>query len=82
MKKTLSSQTNDVPHPFIQRHQADVIGVLSGFDRLRLSGTLRALYYPPVMQEYLNKAHVLLKDFKGFVLQITGQIKAATQRIA
>lgn len=67
---------------FITKHQSDVIGVLSGFDRLRLSGTLRALYYPPVMQEYLNKAHVLLKDFKGFVLQITGQIKAATEQIA
>lgn len=82
MERALTSQTNDVPHAFIQRHRAEVMGVLHGWDRLRLSGTLRALYYPPVMQEYLNKARVLLKDFKGFVLQITGQIKAATQGIA
>jgi hypothetical protein len=52
MERLFPPQTNDVPHPFRQRQQADVIGVLSGFDRLRLSGTLRALYDPLVMQEY------------------------------
>jgi hypothetical protein len=82
VKKKSSSTTDNVPNPFIQKHQADVIGVLSGFDRLRLTGTLRSLYYPPVMQEYLNKAGVLLKDFKGFVLQVSDRIKAASQRIA
>ncbi len=43
---------------------------------------MRSLYYPPVMQEYLNKAGVLLKDFKGFVLHVSDRIKAASQRIA
>jgi hypothetical protein len=70
------------PNAFITKHRSDIIGVLSGFDRLRLSGTLRALYYPPVMEEYLNKAGVLFKHFKAFVLQITAQIKAATLGIA
>ena len=81
-------QNNPIPipipdsNPFVQKHQADIAGVLHGFDRLRFSGTLRALYHPPVMQEYLSKARVLLKDFKGFVLQITDQLKEATQAIA
>lgn len=73
---------NGVPNPFIQKHQADVIGLLHGFDRLRLSGTFRALYHPPVMEKYIQKAGFLLKDFRQLVLQITGQIKAATQQIA
>lgn len=31
----------------IQRHQDSVIGMLSGFDRLRIRGTLRLLSYVP-----------------------------------
>jgi hypothetical protein len=82
MQKKASTKSDSVPNPFIQRHQADVIGVLRGFDRLRLAGTFRALYHPPVMQKYIQKAGFLLKDFKQLMLQITGQIKAATQEIA
>src|SRR5580765_4412041 len=82
MKSKTAAEPDQVPNAFIQKHQADVIGVISGFDRLRLSGTLRALYHPPVMEEYLSKAGVLFKDFKAFVEKITGRIKAATQKIA
>lgn len=31
---------------FTPRHQQDVIGVLSGFDRMRFRGTLRSISYP------------------------------------
>ena len=44
----------EVAHAFVGRHQGDVIGVLHGWDRLRLQGTLRSLYYQPVMEEYLR----------------------------
>jgi hypothetical protein len=70
------------PNPFIQKHQADVIGVLRGFDRLRLAGTFRALYHPPVMEMYIKRAGFLMKDFKALMLQVTGQIKAVTQQLA
>lgn len=80
-KKVLTNSENDL-NPFIQKHQTDVIGVLRGFDRLRLAGTFRALYHPPVMEKYIQKAGFLLKDFKQLMLQVTGQIKAATQQIA
>src|SRR5689334_21765317 len=73
---------DSVPNPFIQKHQADVTGVLHGFDRLRFSGTFRALYHPPVMEKYIQKTGFLMKDFKALVLEITGKIKAATQHIA
>ena len=80
--KQTTSDADSVPNPFIQKHQADVIGVLHGFDRLRFAGTFRALYHPPVMEKYIQKAGFLMKDFKELMLQITGKIKAATQQIA
>jgi len=82
MPNKSTTVADGVPNPFIQKHQADVIGVLHGFDRLRLSGTFRALYHPPVMEKYIQKAGFLLKDFKELVLQTTGKIKTATQQLA
>jgi hypothetical protein len=82
MLNKASVDPDGTPNPFIQKHQADVIGVLRGFDRLRLAGTFRALYHPPVMEMYIKRAGFLMKDFKALMLQVTGQIKAATQQLA
>jgi hypothetical protein len=82
MQNKPTIHSDGIPNPFIQKHQADVTGVLRGFDRLRLAGTFRALYHPPVMEKYIQKTGFLLKDFKQLMLQITGQIKTATQQIA
>lgn len=82
MQTKASAKSDGVLNPFVQKHQADVIGVLRGFDRLRLAGTFRALYHPPVMEKYIQKTGFLLKDFKQLMLQVTGRIKAATQEIA
>src|SRR5580698_11303508 len=82
MPNKTATAADSVPNAFIQKHQTDVIGVLHGFDRLRLSGTFRALYHPPVMEKYIQKAGFLMKDFKELVLQTTGKIKTATQQLA
>ena len=39
---------------FIQRHQEDVIGVLSGFDRLLFRGTLRSINYSDGLDRFLS----------------------------
>ena len=52
---------------FLDRHGSDVTGVISGYDRLRLRGSLRHLYQPSFMFRYLCSAGVRLKDFAGFV---------------
>jgi len=52
-------------------------GVLSGFDRLRLRGTLRNLFQPTVMEAYLNACHVLIKNFGVFAQGLTTRIKSA-----
>ncbi len=47
----------------IQKYRKKVIGVFSGFDRLVLRGTLRAISYTAGMMNFLYDMDVLLKDF-------------------
>lgn len=82
MQKKTTSQTSDASHPFIQRHQADVIGILHGWDRLRFQGTLRSLYYPSVMEYYLRRAGVLWKDFKTFATGLTDRVRDSARALA
>lgn len=74
--------TKEVAHAFVGRHARDVIGVLHGWDRLRLQGTLRSLYYQPVMEEYLTQAGVLWKDFKTFATTLTARVRQAAVDLA
>jgi len=67
---------------FIQKHAKVVMGVLSGFDRLVLRGTLRDLCRAYVMDRYLWSIHVLLKDFGKHVERVTEKIKQATVAMA
>ena len=67
---------------FVTRFARSITGVLSGFDRLRLRGTLRHLYQPTVMEAYLNACRVLIKDFGTFAQALTARIKAAAYAAA
>lgn len=67
---------------FIERHAEQIVGVLSGWDRLRLRGTLRWLANVDGMRNYLWHAGVLLKDFKQHALGATAQIRQASERLA
>jgi hypothetical protein len=81
-------KTKSIPHhgrgveEFLARHGDKVTGVISGFDRLRLQGTLRALYVPEIFQEYLWRAQVLCKDFKPHVTAVTERICASAAAVA
>ncbi len=63
---------------FIQRFSDKIIGVLNGFDRLVLRGTLRPIAYPRGMSGFLWHKQVLLKDFARYVETTTRQIKEAS----
>jgi len=73
---------NNVTNPFVARHQADVMGILSGFDRLRLRGTLRSLYQPSVLLRYLYLCQVLLKGFKDYSKNLTRRILRGAEQMA
>jgi hypothetical protein len=62
---------------FLQNHAEDVIGVLSGFDRLVFRGTIRQLAYLDGMRMYLSTRNVLLKDFGRHVQEMTKALKDA-----
>jgi hypothetical protein len=61
----------------LQQHAADVIGVLSGFDRLVFRGTIRQLAHLDGMHSYLAVRRVLLKDFGTHAEHMSEQLKAA-----
>jgi hypothetical protein len=64
---------------FISKHAGDVIGVLSGFDRLVFRGTLRMLAHNLGMMRYLWAMQVLLKDFAGHAEAVTKQLRQASE---
>jgi hypothetical protein len=82
----MNSQTSPTvtgdPPAFLNRFQHSLTGVLSGFDRLRLRGTLRHLFQPTVMEAYLNACRVLIKDFGTFAQGLTARVKAAAYATA
>ena len=82
MAKTHNGSTKPVAQAFVQRHQGDIIGVLHGWDRLRLQGTLRSLYHPSVMDYYLKQSGVLWKDYKSFVTGLTERVRQAAAALA
>lgn len=67
---------------FLLRHQASVLGMLNGFDRLRLRGTKRLLAHVGGMMSFLWQARVLLKDFKDRALEATAALRRATEQTA
>ncbi len=81
MRNKTCTDSSQIPNVFIQKHQEKIIGVLHGFDQLRFSGTLRALYHVPVMRDYLYKCRILFKDFRGFALNTTDKINIRWESI-
>src|SRR6266581_902552 len=75
---TLQRKGRNAVQQFIGKHQDQIAGVLSGFDRLVLRGTLRSIAYGQGMSQYLWASQVLLKDFGSYVEQVSQRLKAAS----
>ncbi len=58
-------------HQFLAQHQEQIVGVLSGFDRVVFRGTLRPIAYAEGMRRYLRATHVRLKDFGRHVEEVS-----------
>jgi hypothetical protein len=57
--------------PFLQRFGSLVLGVLHGFDRLRLRGSKRLLCNPGGVFSFLAQVRVPLKDYKTYAKETT-----------
>ena len=64
---------------FIAKFSAQLLGVLSGFDRLLIRGTLRAICYPQGMMGYLSGVNIRLKDFGRHVQAVSARMKTTSQ---
>jgi hypothetical protein len=67
---------------FLSRHQPEVKGVLSGFDRLRFRGTLLLVANLEGLACWLRYRKVLLKSFRDYAMGVTDTIKRTTQHLA
>ena len=67
---------------FIQRHSENTLGVLSGFDRLRLSGTIRMLVHAEGVCWFPRSANVMFKDFGRFVESVSDRVKDSAKKLA
>lgn len=67
---------------FVQRHAEDVIGVLSGFDRVLFRGTLRSISYSDGLDRFLGAVGVRYKDFGDFAQGLSEQLKKRAESVA
>jgi hypothetical protein len=71
-------ESKNAVQKFIAKHQRQITGVLSGFDRLVLRGTLRRVAHAEGMNQYLWANDVLLKDFAAHVESVSQALKSAS----
>jgi hypothetical protein len=69
-------------HQFIKRHQKDILGVLSGLDRIRFRGTIRWLSSMRGMESFLCERKIRLMQFTAWAKGLTNQVVQASERIA
>jgi hypothetical protein len=67
---------------FIQRFEDKITGVLSGFDRLVLRGSLRSIVSVDGLKQLLWRKQILLKDFGEWAACMTEAVKHASQELA
>jgi hypothetical protein len=67
---------------FVQRHQDQILGVLSGFDRIRFRGTLRLLQSEGGVATWLARIGVAVQDFLSFAEGLTKRFCRQTDRLA
>ena len=60
---------------FLQRHRDEILGVLSGFDRIRLRGSLLLFQYEGSVCSCLEaNRHRIFKDFTKYAQELTKQL--------
>lgn len=67
---------------FLQRHTDQILGVLSGFDRLRFRGSLRLLQSEGGVFSWLERIGVAVGDFAKYAEGLTKQHCQAADKLA
>lgn len=67
---------------FLQRHREQILGVLSGCDRVLFRGTLRSISYLDGMERLLASHRIPYKEFSEFVKRVSDRLKQHAQQLA
>ena len=67
---------------FLQQHKGQILGVLSGFDRMRFRGSLRLLQSEGGVAAWLGRVGVAVKSFLSFAEGLTKRFHAQANRLA
>lgn len=67
---------------FLQRFAGQVNGVLSGWDRLSIRGSIRWIASLSGLRNYLSCHDIRLKNFAGWARGLTKQIRSASEELA
>jgi len=81
---TIAFRRNDAVNDFIKKHQAMIVGHLSGFDRVRFRGTIPMLAAVPGVIAWMKDCtgNALVTGFKSFALRVTDQLKTSVEHVA
>lgn len=67
---------------FLSVYEKMLVGVMSGWDRIRFRGTVRWLASTRGINTYLGTHHILLKDFGKWAEKITKRVRAVCEEQA
>lgn len=67
---------------FLQQHANQILGVLNGFDRIRLRGSLRLLQTEAGVAAWLTQMGVKVQDFLEFAEGLTKRLCRQTDKLA
>lgn len=67
---------------FLDRHKDDILGTLSGYDRILFRGTLRSISYLKGMEIFVSSQRVLFKDYPAYAEMLTANIVIHAQQYA
>jgi hypothetical protein len=69
-------------NPFVERHQGDISGVLSCFDRVVISGTLPAIAHAGAMTGLLGYLGIRVFDYTQWAEPLREALRANAERLA
>ena len=67
---------------FLQRHRDEILGVLSGFDRIRFRGSLLLFQNEGSVCGWLKRMGIAFKDFTKYAQELTKQLSEAARQLA
>jgi hypothetical protein len=69
-------------NPFVERHQEDIAGVLSCFDRVIVTGTVPDICHPKAMAGFLGAHNIRLFDYALWAAPLREELRANAEQVA